>query len=672
MFMRPCLVACALLAVCAGLGGCDSSPLTERAVGSRPDVAGPGEGGGGRADAARSDAAGDGDRRTDGGGPADAASEDGGREDGAAVDASGGADGSASRADCGACAQCGDGRCEAPEDCASCPADCGACGPGCGDGRCEAPEGCASCPADCGACPPADGCTDVQRANCNGVGCDCRDGVCRGGFCGECGDGGCAGSEDCTSCPADCGACPPPPCGGPCPAGQRCLDGPGGTFCTACDPDVCGAFGVHCCPHNAPDGGCTNTFIEANHCGACGVVCGPDQLCVGGVCGEIDPLFKCPFDPMQWWRSPQERDQRDVTFVAFGDPHGTDWSDGCRVGRDRAEDALRLQRDAINSTTPSVFWPGHLWPGGAGFFREGQPFDHVRGVLIAGDLTESGDMSIPAGAQVCRQYRPYRDAFGRCGSEGRLLFPVYDGYGNHDFPRFAGAGDASRHPVVDALDRITAAHRPGAAADLYDDPDGGTGHYAWRWDDIWFVQLNLKPGWHDDVIPGDEGTRIADPHAARGFLQGFLASRNNSARRQIVIVSHYYMNIGVDSGRMQLEEKESFCRLIHNAQHGTGSFDGQKLSRSYPVAAFVHGHNHDAPTHHDWTCRRPYDDITIPHFSVGTPLYLSEKNAGWLHFTIFRIGTNRLEVVGVGADPDDPTGPWDYVFTRRLNIMNAP
>jgi hypothetical protein len=41
---------------------------------------------------------------------------------------------------------CGDGRCQPPDDCRSCPQDCGDC---CGDHRCQPPEDCNSCPNDC-------------------------------------------------------------------------------------------------------------------------------------------------------------------------------------------------------------------------------------------------------------------------------------------------------------------------------------------------------------------------------------------------------------------------------------------------------------------------------------------------------------------------------------------
>lgn len=41
---------------------------------------------------------------------------------------------------------CGDYRCQPPEDCQTCPQDCGDC---CGNYRCEPPEDCNSCPQDC-------------------------------------------------------------------------------------------------------------------------------------------------------------------------------------------------------------------------------------------------------------------------------------------------------------------------------------------------------------------------------------------------------------------------------------------------------------------------------------------------------------------------------------------
>lgn len=374
---------------------------------------------------------------------------------------------------------------------------------------------------------------------------------------------------------------------------------------------------------------------------------------------EGDDLFKCTFDPMQWWR---DAGVRDITFVAFADPHGMDPTSGCPVNEAAGDNQNVLIREAINSVG------AHVWPADAGFYREGQSYDRIRGVLIAGDLTQAGSASIPAGKQKCFEYTAYRAAFGRCGSEGKLLFPVYEAAGNHDYPRMTPPGDANVHPVIDLLDLITADHRPGSASDLYDDPESGTAHHAWRWDDLWFVNVNLKVGYNPEFLDGGGTMRIADPHHSLGFLKGFLLSRANSKTRQLVILSHYPL------GMLDKAEKESFCQLIYNAQHAAGDFEGgQKLSDSWPIVAFLHGHNHSVPEYKDWPCDAPYASVVIPQFSVGTPLYGGSQNLpGQMHFTIMRIGSQSLEVVGVGAPADGGTGPWDYVYKDRKPYPVAP
>jgi len=457
----------------------------------------------------------------------------------------------------------------------------------------------------------------------------------------------------------DSGVCPSE-CGDePCTDGEERVTSPSADpSCTTCDGDACAASGSNGCSDHAPGGGGTNALIDADNCGGSGVACGPDQICNMGACESADLLGACPFDPMQWWRGPTNHNARDITFVAMGDTHAVDPSPGCST-----HGALyrnEIARDAINSV------PTQVWPGGASFYREGKPYDHVRGLIITGDLTEGGSESKPAGVQPCNEFKYYRDAYGRCGNEGRLTFPVYDVYGNHDFPRSAGAGEVTYHPVINRLDAITAADRPGTSNYKYDDPKGGTGHYAWRWDDIWFVNLNVKPGWMNEPLPGPAGTRIVDPHGSKRFLKKFLLTRTNSSRRQIVILSHYNMG----SGRIDREEKRRICKVLYQAQHAKGAFTGQKLSRTHPVVAFIHGHNHAAPKHKNWTCPSPYNSITLPHFSAGTPNYSSQNNNGNVQFTIFRIGGNNVEAVGVRARTIDPTGSWTYAYKKRLEIMN--
>jgi len=124
--------------------------------------------------------------------------------------------------------------------------------PRCGDAVCQE-ETCTSCPADCGACPPP----------------------------AVCGDRACqVGQETCASCPADCGACPTAPrCGdGSCQAGETC---------GACPAD-CGACSSFC-----GDGACDATEGCASCPGDCGS-CAPS--CGNGSCDLGEDCLSCPFD----------------------------------------------------------------------------------------------------------------------------------------------------------------------------------------------------------------------------------------------------------------------------------------------------------------------------------------------------------------------------------------
>lgn len=79
----------------------------------------------------------------------------------------------------------------------------------CGDGVCDEAEDCESCAADCGDCPPEPVCGDGvcdEAEDCESCVADCGDCPLEP----VCGDGACDAGETCDACAADCGACPEP------------------------------------------------------------------------------------------------------------------------------------------------------------------------------------------------------------------------------------------------------------------------------------------------------------------------------------------------------------------------------------------------------------------------------------------------------------------------------
>lgn len=193
---------------------------------------------------------------------------------------------------------CGDGSCAQPEDCVSCPTDCGACS--CGDGVCTAGEDCATCEGDCGGCPCGDGlCQGAESCgschpDCGP--CTCGDGACQPletcgtcpadcGACAICGDGACEGIESCDVCPADCGSCPLV-----CDAivaatcGQACDP----TTAAGEDPATCDANQA-CVPSTSQGGIAFAALYQGS--GACGEGCDADDDCpMGSVCVGVSGL----------------------------------------------------------------------------------------------------------------------------------------------------------------------------------------------------------------------------------------------------------------------------------------------------------------------------------------------------------------------------------------------
>ncbi|MFW5878736.1 MAG: Kelch repeat-containing protein, partial [Myxococcota bacterium] len=219
---------------------------------------------------------------------------------------------------------CGDGTCDADEDCATCPDDCGTC---CGDGTCDPAqnEDCWTCPADCGSCCGDGACNPSHDETCLSCPADC--GCPAGSTCDpetetcvcapdcdgrECGDDGCEGS--CGSCDegytcSDSGLCVEEGCQPDC-EGRECGDDGCGSTCGSCDEGyTCNASGQcveESCQPDCTDRECGDDGCEGS-CGSCdegytcnaagqcvssssGCECTGDQVCVDGRCRDPEVL----------------------------------------------------------------------------------------------------------------------------------------------------------------------------------------------------------------------------------------------------------------------------------------------------------------------------------------------------------------------------------------------
>jgi hypothetical protein len=126
----------------------------------------------------------------------------------------------------------------------------------CGDGQCQGNEDCSTCPTDCGFCPPECGNLWCEY----GESCDTCSQDC--GACPTCGDAVCDFGESCDTCSQDCGACP------------FCGDGVCSFFDETCDS----------CPSDCTSCACNDECQigppQLSSCSACvSQVCAQDFFC---------------------------------------------------------------------------------------------------------------------------------------------------------------------------------------------------------------------------------------------------------------------------------------------------------------------------------------------------------------------------------------------------------
>lgn len=191
----------------------------------------------------------------------------------------------------------------------------------------------------------------------------------------------------------------------------------------------------------------------------------------------------------------------DVTFFVAADTHF-----GATGMVERNRDQIVAMKQL-----PGTYWPAR---------SEGRVAE-PRGVIVAGDLTESG---APA------EWQQFVDHYGGGGAEGRLGYPVWVGTGNHDRSVLRGHG---------VLEQVRQRH--------------GALRYGFAWDDVRFLCL--------DQYPDERGCR---------WLRRQLTRMERTA--PVVLFFHYPL-AGMLAGGWRPEEKERFALSIVGA-NVVGIFHG--------------------------------------------------------------------------------------------------
>lgn len=185
------------------------------------------------------------------------------------------------------------------------------------------------------------------------------------------------------------------------------------------------------------------------------------------------------------------------------------------------------------------------------------PLPLPRGLILAGDLTDH-----------CQdqEWLDFTRIFPV--ADGALPFPVFEGFGNHDWnpngPVRAGvrARNVQRQARL-LVDRVSA--------------DGL--HYSWTWGGIHFVHLNLYPGDEPDPT-GKFSHANNDPDHSLSFLRQDLDTAIGTSGRPVVCIHHFGFDAGMSlSWRWWTErERRAYYELL----------------KPYNVIAILHGHSHAA------------------------------------------------------------------------------
>ena len=281
----------------------------------------------------------------------------------------------------------------------------------------------------------------------------------------------------------------------------------------------------------------------------------------------------------------------DVTFLISSDTH---------YGLDQWSTNEALNKECIDrmNAIPGTSYPAEI----------GGKVDTPRGVVVTGDLTDSGTWDNWFGYGLLWFYRDgFVDDYGVNGDK-RVDYPVYEGYGNHDIH------NVSSWVVPDGIADRTL-QRPGIAS-----ISSNGYHYSWDFDNVHLVQLNVYPGGAGDAANSLD------------FLSQDLADHVGQSRRPVILFHHYGFDpFGTDWWTQ--EERQAYFDAIED----------------YIVIGIFCGHNHS-------TSRRIWNGIDT--FTLA--------NASSQRFFVVHVTDNEMVVAARSSDS------WGQTWTLDITAEPLP
>jgi len=281
----------------------------------------------------------------------------------------------------------------------------------------------------------------------------------------------------------------------------------------------------------------------------------------------------------------------DLTFFVVSDTH---------YGLTPAGDETIPKLVDKMNTLPGMPYPDAL--GG----KVGAP----RGVIHVGDVTNDGKAA---------SWEKFVKDYGLNGTDGRLKYPVYETFGNHD--------GGAKSPVREGIKQ-----RNAKRVGVKDVSENGL-LYAWDWGRVRFVCLGLSPG---------TTRKTYDPVNSTDFAVRDLAKNVGSSGRPVFLIHH----LGFDK-----EHSLSWWPEEWRTQY-RGAIKG------YNVAGILNGHAHKSFI----TTWEGYDVYHPPHFRQ-TPAKTGPVTHG---FFVFRLAGGELSVAERKLDDT-----WGLTSKKTVKLADA-